>query len=57
MKRIVGWIMILMLLIVAVIMYAHVLGIVQTLLMFLVIFLTCVWVAVATVLINSGNGK
>lgn len=57
MKRIVGWIMIIIALIAVVVMYAHLLGIVQTLLMFLTLFLSCVWIVVAEVLIKSGNDK
>lgn len=57
MKRIIGWIMILVISIAAVIMYAYVLGIVQTLLMFLAIILSGAWVTVAIALIDSGNGK
>ena len=57
MKRVIGWMMMLIALIAVVIMYAYCIGIVQTLLMFLAIFLSCAWVAVANVLIKSGNDK
>ena len=57
MKRIIGWIMMLIILIAAVIMYAHLLGIAQTLLMFLTFFLSCVWVGVAIALIKSSDDK
>lgn len=57
MKRIIGWIMMLIILIAVVIMYAHLLGIAQTLLMFLMFFLSCAWIGVAIVLIESSDDK
>jgi glucan phosphoethanolaminetransferase (alkaline phosphatase superfamily) len=57
MKRIVGWIMMLIALIIILIIYAPLIGIAQTLLMLLEVFLSCAWVGVAVVLINSGNYK
>ena len=57
MKRVIGWMMMLIALIAVVVMYAHLMGIAQTLLMFLILFLSWAWIVVATVLIKSGNDK
>ena len=57
MKRVIGWMMMLIALITVVVMYAHLMGIAQTLLMFLILFLSWAWLVVATVLIKSGNDK
>lgn len=57
MKRVIGWMMMLIALITVVVMYAHLMGIAQTLLMFLILFLSWAWIVVATVLIKSGNDK
>ena len=57
MKRIVGWIMMLIALIASVIMGAYFFGIAEILLMVLSSFLACAWIGVAIALINSGNYK